>query len=470
MHGIKHPFTGALYEVVDDGNIRVTDGDKTGLFRRNGSWLSGDIRECDPQLCNWVGGPADGQSSAGSEGRFLMSRETLVQLTKRSLAHARAGTVPQADAVMRVPATNYYDPERWALEMERVFRRVPLLLGFSAELAEEGSYRALDVAGTPVLLIRGSDGVLRSFVNMCSHRGAMLVEEGSGKQRRFLCPYHAWSYDTTGALVGVLDGPEFGEIDRSTHGLTELPCEERAGIIWGSVTPGADLHLDAWLCGYDEMLEHLGFADCTFVGRQQIAGPNWKVAYDGYLDFYHLPILHKNTFGPDYSNKAIYDAWGPHQRVTSPDHRILALDDIAEEDWSLNKISSGVWTIFPHVSIAAFEAPRKLYMVSQLFPGDDPDTSMTTQNFLATFEVDDDAMAAIEQQMAFLLGVVRDEDYYTGKRIQRTVKTGAKTHFMFGRNEAGGQRFHGWVDDLVGAADEDAYLKLLADADVVHQP
>jgi len=217
-----------------------------------------------------------------------MTREVLVQLARRTIAHARAGTVPQEADVRQVPASNYYAEDRWELEMERVFRRVPLVLGFSCELPSPGDYRAQEMAGVPVLLSRGDDGVMRSFVNMCSHRGAIVVEEGTGSGRRFTCPYHAWSYDRGGALVGILDRDEFGDIDVGCHGLTELPCEERAGIIFGGLRPSTELHLDEFLAGYDALLDTHDFAGCTMVGRQQVDGPNWKVAYDGYLDFYHL--------------------------------------------------------------------------------------------------------------------------------------------------------------------------------------
>jgi len=410
-----------------------------------------------------------------------MSRETLVELTRRTLDHARAGTVPLAGGVGRVPATNYYDPDRWRAEMDRVFKRLPLVLGFTCEFTEPNSYKAMEVAGVPVLLTKPGDGPVQGFVNMCSHRGAIIVPEGSGSARRFTCPYHAWSYDSEGALVGILDRDEFGDIDASCHGLTPLPVAERAGIVFGCLTPSAGLDLDAFLCGYDSMLDHHGFADCTFVGSQSVEGPNWKVAYDGYLDFYHLPILHKDTFGPDYSNKAIYDAWGPHQRVTSPDERMLALDGVPEHEWSTDLLTAGVWTIFPHASIAGFRIDGegevedeagfggRMYMVSTLFPGADPDTSVTVQNFLAAFDPPESLAPMIAGQQEFLLRVVRDEDYFTGNRIQRAVKTGAKTEFLFGRNEAGGQRFHGWVDRLVAAETDDELAGLFEQAEVVFQ-
>ena len=399
-----------------------------------------------------------------------MSREKLVEAARRNIRHSTEGTVPLDAEVKRVPARNYFDVDRWELEMDRIFRRVPLVLGFSCELGEAHSYKALDVMGTPVLLVRGDDGEVRSFVNMCSHRGAQVMEEGTGVARRFSCPYHAWTYDQRGDLVGMLDKANFGEVDMSCLGLTALPVAERAGIIFGGITPGMEFDIDAFLCGYGEMLEHLDLANCTFVGRQQADGPNWKLAYDGYLDFYHLPILHKDTFGPTYNNKTINDAWGPHQRNVQPDQRWNALDGLTEDEWPITKLTGGIWTIFPHISIASFDAGGKLFMISQLFPGDTPETSVTTQNFLATFEPDDEQNSLIDKQMDFLLHVVRDEDYYTGNRIQRAVKTGAKTEFLFGRNEGPCQRFHGWVDALVAADTPADTARLFADATEFHHP
>lgn len=382
-----------------------------------------------------------------------MSRDQLIAMARRNLAHVKAGTVDQAEDVFRVPAQNYYEPERWRLEMQRIFKRLPLTLAFSCELREPGSYRAMIVADTPVLLTRVKDGSVRAFLNVCSHRGAVVVPEGTGTRRRFVCPYHSWTYDNQGRLDRIYMGKDFGKVDKSCHGLTPLPVAERAGLIFASLTPGTELDIDTFLCGYDELLEHHHFDDCFLVGRQEVAGPNWKVAYDGYLDFYHLPILHRESFGAEMGSDALYDAWGPHQRVTMPNPLYQKLEELPDEDWKTEHLISGVWTIFPHISIADFDAGQKLYMVSQLFPGATPDESVTVQNFIATNQPDEEGQKAIEGMMGFLMHVVRDEDYYTGNLIQKAVKTGAKSEFLFGRNEAGGQRFHRWVEKLVHTDD-----------------
>ena len=121
----------------------------------------------------------------------------------------------------------------------------------------------------------------------------------------------------------------------------------------------------------------------------------------------------------------------------------------------MSVLLAGVWTIFPHVSIATFDAGGPLLMVSQLFPGEGVDQSTTRQTFLSPDRPDAARQELIEQQMAFLLGVVRDEDYATGRRIGRGLATGANEHVLFGRNEAGGQRFHSWVDALLETDDGD---------------
>ena len=382
-----------------------------------------------------------------------VSREQLVEMTRREVENLAADRIDLAPDVLKVPTSAYVDPERWQREVDRIFKRVPLALGFACELREPGSYQAMEVAGTPVLMARGDDGVARAFVNMCSHRGALVTESEAevGNTKGFRCPYHAWSYDLEGKLVSVFDAKNFGDFDRSCYGLTPLPTAERAGIIWVSLTPGSDVDVDAFLSGYDEVLQHLGFEDCHVVGRQTLAGPNWKVAYDGYRDLYHIPILHRNSFGADAAYQPDYYAFGPHVRMVAP-KRHEKLADIPEERWSMEDMVPGVWTIFPNVSIAGGGEP---YMVSQMFPGKEPGESVTIQNFLKFGDPKDDDPEELAQRMKFYYDVVGDEDYATGFGVQKALKTGAKDHNLFGRNEGGGQLFHRWVDAMIETEDAD---------------
>jgi carnitine monooxygenase subunit len=374
------------------------------------------------------------------------NRRQLVAMAKDNIAHVDAGNTPsQVDAILEVPVDKYLDPERWQREVA-MFKRIPLMLALGGELRGPNSYKAMTVLETPVLLIRGADLVVRAFVNACSHRGAVVVPDGHGTGRRFACPYHNWTYDTVGDLVGVTDREYFGELDTSCMGLTPLPVAERAGLVFVVLTPGAVMDIDAHLCGYDQVLDFFGFGDWHLVSRKEVVGPNWKIAYDGYLDYYHLPFLHRESFGPDISNKPIYYDWGPHQRMTSPDPGFLGLRDLPEDDWDLDLVCGGVWTIFPHIS---FAGGNKGGLISQLFPGSAPNTSITIQNYFVAAEPDDQQRAEAQATADFLERVVRDEDYATGLRLQQALATGAKQHVVFGRNEGGGQRFHQLLDQYL---------------------
>ena len=188
-------------------------------------------------------------------------------------------------------------------------------------------------------------------------------------------------------------------------------------------------------------------------GRQDLQGPNWKVAYDGYRDFYHVPTLHRETFGPDGPSQPDYYAWGPHVRVSSPKgHDIFS--NRPEEEWSNDEMVPGVWTIFPNISIAGSPVGGS-YMVSQMFPGKAVTESHTIQNFLMFGDPEEKDEAALKEYMGFMHTVVQGEDYFTGFNVQQALATGAKQYSYFGRNEGGGQMFHKWVDALIATEDND---------------
>ncbi len=382
----------------------------------------------------------------------MNARATLVEMARHNLSYAATGQIPMEDDIFRVPASNYYDEGRWRLEIDRVFKRMPLLLALSCELKAPGDYKAMTAMDVPVLMCRGKDGKVRAFVNMCRHRGAVLMPDGSGNANRFSCPYHAWTYDQAGALVGVYAAEDFGDIDKSCNGLVELPTCERAGLIWVILKHDSTLDFDRFLSGYDALLEQFGFADWTLFDRRTLEGPNWKIAYDGYMDLYHIPILHRETFGADMPNRAIYYPFGPHQRLTFPDP---SLAEQSEDEWSTTHLLDGVWTVFPHVSIASFGGGGRSVMISQLFPGKRPEESITVQNYVMQKPPNDEQRAEAEAQFAMLEVVVRDEDYATGIAQQKALMTGAMPDVLFGRNEGGGHRFHKWVDRIIDTDDED---------------
>ena len=393
-----------------------------------------------------------------------MSKAKLIEIAKINKEHAEKGTMVLVDDVVKIPAENYYDPVRWKKEIDLIFKRLPLVLAVSKEIPNPGDYKAMEVVGVPVLILRNKEGKISAFLNACRHRGAALVETGKGNQNRFACPYHGWTYNNDGSLIGISSAHEFGDIDKSCNGLIALPSLEKEGIIWVTLDPNSNLKIDSYLSGYDKMLSHFGLENWHVFETRAVKGPNWKVAYDGYLDLYHLPVLHKDTFGDTFPNQANYYEWGPHQRVISP-YRLPEQNDFdkegkdhfetAVEDWPMDVLMAGVWTIFPHVSIASFTGGGRSIMLSQLLPGDKPEDSITHQYYLMEKEPNKKQTKEAHEQFKLLEYVVEVEDYATGIRLQKGLKTGLIDHVMFGRNEGGGQTFHKWVDKIINTKDKE---------------
>jgi nitrite reductase/ring-hydroxylating ferredoxin subunit len=392
----------------------------------------------------------------------MVNRATLIEMAKDALAHGRAGTIRQAPEVMKVKADIYTDEERFEREKKLIFRRMPLMLAPTAELPRPGDYKAMDAVGVPVLLTRGKDGKVRAFLNSCTHRGT-AVALGSGNASRFVCGYHGWTFNREGELIGVASREDFGEVCTEELGLKPFPVLEKAGLIWAVLDPNSTLDIEAFLSGYDDLLAGFEFEKWEFFESRTLVGPNWKIAYDGYLDFYHLPVLHADTFGRNIPNKALFYSFGPHTRVNAPSTVLpmpdgLDLADLAdkpESEWPTEALMNGVWTIFPHISIATFYGGARGVMISQLFPGDKVGESFTTQIYLTEKPPTEEVRRGMRDQFKLLEYVVQHEDYGTGLRQQRALDAGMTEHVYFGRNEGGGQVFHGWVQKILDTANED---------------
>ena len=383
------------------------------------------------------------------------------------LDHTAKDTFPLAPEVMALEAGHYTSPERFAQERERIFRRVPLVLAASCELPRPGDFKTLEVAGIPVLLVRDKHGTLHALLNACTHRGA-AVASGCGSAARFTCPYHGWTFAQDGALLGIASPADFGAVDKATMAMKRFPVAECAGLVWAILDPDSPHDPGAMLGGIDDLIAGFGLQSWTPVSRRILHGPNWKLAFDAHLEFYHVPVLHRDTFGPERSNRAFYFAQGPHQRVIAPKGRpgavapddIYVLGRVPGPDEPIDPLLTGEWILFPGTSINTFYLNgQRGVLLSIVVPGAEVGTSTTTQTFLAETPPDDATRAAMLEMCAFLAHVVGDEDLPTSAFQQQVMGTGMVGEVRFGRNEGGLQHFHRWLDTVIAA--EDAALPAL---------
>ncbi len=377
-----------------------------------------------------------------------MKATSHADVARRLLANVDAGTSDQAAGQMKVPISVYADAERWGQEMERVFRRSPIPVALSCDVRNPGDFDTLEIVNRPIIVARGDDGTVRTFLNVCRHRGAQ-VAEGCGNTRRFTCPYHAWVYDTRGSLVGVPGRNTFGELDVS--GLIELPTHERAGLVFAVLTPDLEFDLDEWLAGMDSALEMLELENLhRYQVETVLDSPNWKLTADGYVDGYHIGYLHSATIGEKaITNRNTYDIFGPHVRIGFANKPITQIRDRPEDEWPpMFEVMSMVHYVFPNMSISG--QPGRPLMVSRLLPGPTPDRSRTQQYHYYRQPVEgDEAVAMAETRRTLYAKVTGEEDFATGFKINRGLGAIADGHFRFGRNEGGNQNLHRWIDQLV---------------------
>ena len=203
-----------------------------------------------------------------------------LELATRALKHFNEGTTDLAPSQMRIPLTAYTDEEQYRAERRAVFFESPIAVALSLEVPEPGDFQTQMVMDIPLLITRDRDGLVHCFINVCRHRGAKVCQAGKGHQSRFSCPYHAWTYNNRGELVGIYGEETFGDVDRDSMGLTELACDESAGVIFVCLTPGKTFELSEWLGEFADKLADQALHDWHLYTERYLSGagggdPRW---------------------------------------------------------------------------------------------------------------------------------------------------------------------------------------------------
>ncbi|HEU4340135.1 MAG TPA: aromatic ring-hydroxylating dioxygenase subunit alpha [Candidatus Binatia bacterium] len=201
---------------------------------------------------------------------------------------------PLAEA-STIPAPWYVDPRVLQLERRTVFSRSWQLAGRVDQVRRAGEYLTCDIAGEPVLVVRGNDGVLRGFFNVCRHHAAIVMPRSEGKTQNLRCPYHGWTYTLKGELKGTPDFAGVCNFDRAMTGL--VPVQVDVWEKWVFVKLEAvGSSLAEFLSGaLMNPIRRLGLEKLHWLERRRYSlNCNWKIFVDNYLDGgYHVPLLHR---------------------------------------------------------------------------------------------------------------------------------------------------------------------------------
>jgi phenylpropionate dioxygenase-like ring-hydroxylating dioxygenase large terminal subunit len=380
-------------------------------------------------------------------------RNVATALVERALDIVDTQRPEMADRYMQVPL-DYYNSEALAAREKEIFETTPLALVASTEIARPHDFLVRNAVGRSVLLTRDEDGKAHAFLNYCRHRGAEPAK-GCGNARRFSCPYHAWTYDTRGRLVGMPLRDRHRDLDLGQYGLVELPSEERHGFVWVVLRAGHPIDVAAHLGDMDAELAGLGCANMTYYASLPEAPmkANWKCVAEGLLEGIHVPHVHPSTFGlnPQAGNVdlAFYDNIGPHIRygmAMFDQDGSRQLRAAPRGDWQPERQIGCIWLIFPGMLIA-----QELYglIYADLTPGPTVHDSFLRYGWLSPVSQAPEGMPSPEHMAARAARAIR-EDQPVWEGCARGLAQGQHGHALIGRNEKGVQLFHQMLARRIG--------------------
>jgi phenylpropionate dioxygenase-like ring-hydroxylating dioxygenase large terminal subunit len=229
------------------------------------------------------------------------------------------------DEGFSLPAWIYHDAGFFELEKQHIFRTAWHLVCHQNDIPAIGDYHTFEILGESVMSVRGDDGRIRSFHNVCRHRASRLLDGAKGQcGRRITCPYHAWTYSLDGRLVGVPFKSTFRDLDLQKNGLVALDQEIFMGFVFVRFAPGLP-SVREMAAPYLHELQVYRMEELVPQGRVTLRTRhvNWKNVADNYSDGLHITVAHPGLtrlFGTGYGIEAqpwIDKMWGALREVES---------------------------------------------------------------------------------------------------------------------------------------------------------
>ena len=357
----------------------------------------------------------------------------------KEIINKYGGDAPLAKA-STIPASWYTDERIFELEKQTVFSHAWQFAARIDQLNEVGDYVTSEIAGEPIVAVRGGDNKLRAFFNVCRHHAAAVMTERAGHANQMRCPYHGWTYSLEGELKGTPDFSGVCDFDRANNGLAPVEIgtwEKCVFVKLESNDPSASsAGLDEFL-GIDliDQFQKLHLGDLHWVERRgYILNCNWKVFVDNYLDGgYHVPHLHKGLDSVlNYSN----------YRIENGEHFCLQSSPMAHgNNDDVNAVRTGnralYYWLYPNFMMNWYEGMLDTNLVRPL--------AVDRTEVIFDFYFADVSASALERNLASIevSDRIQTEDLDICESVQRGLQSRAyEAGRLSVRREAGEHLFH----------------------------
>jgi choline monooxygenase len=328
-----------------------------------------------------------------------------------------------------IPNTWYTSAEVYGLERDAVFARTWQFVGHRTQVERPGQYLTADIAGEPVLVLRGEDGTLRAFFNVCRHRAARLCTDECGTVTKLRCHYHGWTYDLSGNLRGV---PEFDGVQnftRENNGLPPITVAEWGPFVWVHLTPPREPLTD--FLGPLVPWAETAFDGLTWYARKSYdLACNWKLYADNYLDGgYHVNTVHPALAGAlDYRE----------YRTVCDGNTVLQSAPTKPAEGDAGRTRTGdaaYWFVYPNFMLNAYAGVMDTNLVLPLAV----DRCRVVFDFYFADSLDDE----FRRQSLEVAEQVQAEDIGVCEEVQRNLNSRSYSTGRFSvKRENGGYHFH----------------------------
>ncbi len=374
---------------------------------------------------------------------------------RRALELLRNETTDKFDEIVQFEPEEFTDPALAKEERDHIFGRVPSIVAHGSEISRPNDFVTVQMPRNNIIVVRQKDGGVRSFVNLCRHRGAMLEKSEKGRCRIFSCGYHRWSYDPDGSLRTITRDSTFGDVDRSDHGLIEIPTEERHGFIWVVDNASAEIDVAAWLGPeIDPMLAEYNLDKLVCFRAAGFDEPtNWKIMQDAFLDGYHIQYAHPNTAGKIiHTNVMAFEDFGRHCRFIAPRKSIDRFLEEDPGDAPLDRFVTETHWLGPNSTL--LRQPDHFQLLTFRPHPTDPTKSRMEQRLMVP-TVEDSGMEQERWERLWnknweiLLAVLHQEDFPLLRDSQQGMGSADAGDMLLGRNEIANQVFRRETKRLV---------------------
>ncbi|MFV9428765.1 aromatic ring-hydroxylating oxygenase subunit alpha [Rhodococcus aetherivorans] len=374
---------------------------------------------------------------------------------RRALDHLRNDTTDEYEHVTWFEPAEFTDPELAKIERDRIFGRVPSIAIHGSEIPRAGDFVTLQLPRNNVIVVRQRDGSVKTLVNHCRHRGAMVEKEEKGRSRLFSCPYHRWSYDTDGTLRTITRENTFGDADCAERNLVQLPTEERHGFVW--IVDNADATIDVadWLGPeMDEIMGSYGLEKMVTTRIKRFDEPiNWKLMQDAFLDGYHIQYAHPNTAAKHiHTNVMAFEDFGNHCRFLNLRKTIDRWIEEDPGDRSLAEHVTESHLVGPnstllkqpdHFQLLTFRPdrndPQRCHMEIRLVAPVLEESGLTEERYNRIWD----------KNVEILVAVLHNEDFPILRNSQQAMASANAGNMLLGQNEVANQVFRRSIQSLL---------------------